>query len=58
MDKRTCTVCNIEKHKKTFYKKDLKCTACNIKSGVKRYYDNKDKISIQQKMFYEKREIN
>ena len=26
----------------------------NIKRGVKRYYDNKDKLSIQQKIYYEK----
>ena len=27
---------------------------CNIKRCVKRYYDNKDKVSIQQKIYYEK----
>ena len=54
MDNKTCTVCSIEKHINNFYKKYSECKACNIKRGVKRYYDNKDKISIQQKAYYEK----
>ena len=37
-----------------FTKKYSECKACNIKRGVKRYHDNKDKISIQQKIYYEK----
>ena len=53
MDNKTCTVCNIE-HINNFYKKHSECKDCNIKRGVKRYYDNKDKISIQQKIYYEK----
>ena len=58
MDNRNFTVCNIEKHINNFYKKSLECKDCNIKRGVKGYYDNKDKISIQQKEYYEKKEIN
>ena len=54
MDNKICTVCNIEKQINTFYKKYSECKACNIKRGVKRYLDNKDKISNQQKVFYEK----
>ena len=37
-----------------FYKKYSECRDCNIKRGVKRYFDNKDEISIQQKVYYEK----
>ena len=37
-----------------FYKKYSKCKDCNIKRGVRRYYDNKDKISIQQKICFKK----
>ena len=55
MDNKTCTVCNIEKHIKNFYKRYSECRNCNIKRGVKRYFDNKDKISIQQKIYYEKK---
>ena len=59
MDNKTCTVCNIEKHIKNFYKRYSECKECNIKGGVKRYYDKKkDKISIQQQLCYKKIEIN
>ena len=54
MDNKICTVCSIEKHINDFYKKYSECKACNIKSGVKRYHNNKDKISNQQKIYYEK----
>ena len=55
MENKICTVCNIEKQIDNFYKRYSECKNCNIKSGVKRYYDNKYKISIQQKNFYEKK---
>ena len=54
MDTKMCTICNIEKHINDFYKKYSECKACNIKRGVKRYHNNKDKISNQQKIYYEK----
>ena len=54
MDNKICTVCKIEKHINIFYKKYSECKDCNIKRSVKRYYNNKDKISIQQKVYYEK----
>ena len=54
MDNKICTQCNIEKDINNFYKKYSECKDCNIKRGVKRYYDNKDKISNQQKIYYEK----
>ena len=54
MESKICTQCNIEKHINNFYKKYSECKYCNIKRGVKRYYDNKDKISMQQKIYYEK----
>ena len=54
MDNKTCTVCKIEKHINNFYGKYSECKGCNIKRGVKRHYNNKDKISIQQKTYYEK----
>ena len=54
MENKTCTMCNIEKHINNFYKKYSECKECNIRRGVKRYFDNKDKISVQQKIYYEK----
>ena len=54
MENKICTVCKIEKHINNFYRKYSECKDCNIKRGVKRYYNNKDKILIQQKMYYEK----
>ena len=49
-----CTICNIEKYINTFYKKYTECRDCNRARGLKRYYENKDKISNQQKIYYEK----
>ena len=47
MDKKTCTVCNIEKRINNFYKRCSAYKDCNIKRGVKSYFDNKDKKLIQ-----------
>ena len=49
-----CTICNIEKDINNFYKKYLECKDCNRTRRLKRYYENKDKISNQQKIYYEK----
>ena len=54
MESENCTQCNFEKHINSFYKKYSECQDCNIKRGVKLYYDNKEKISIQQKKYYDK----
>ena len=56
MDNKTCTVCNTEKHINNFYKKYSESKDYNFKRGVNRYHDNKDKISVQQKIYYEKRD--
>ena len=54
MDNKTCTACKNEKHINNFYRKCSECKDCNIKRGVKRCYNNKDRISIQQRIYYEK----
>ena len=54
MDTKMCTICNIEKHTNHFYKQDTECIDCNRARGLKRYYESKDKISNQQKVYYEK----
>ena len=54
MKTRTCSKVNNEKHIKSFYKKYAECKDCNSKRGLKRFYDNKDKLSNQRKIYYEK----
>ena len=56
MDTKMCTICNIEKDTNNFYKKYSEYRDCNRTRGLKRYYENKDKISNQQKIYYEKKE--
>ena len=54
MDTKSCSMCNIDKHINNFYKKHSECKDCNRARGLERYYDNRDKISNQQKIYYEK----
>ena len=54
MDSKVCVVCNTEKSIDNFYNKYRECKQCNIKRSTRRYYDNKDKISNQHKIYYEK----
>ena len=54
MDTKMCTICNIEKDINIFYKKYSECRDCNRTRGLKRCYEIKDKISNQQKIYYEK----
>ena len=49
-----CTICNIKKNINDFYKKYTEFIDCHRARGLKRYYENKDKISKQQKIYYEK----
>ena len=54
METKVCVVCNIEKSIDNFYNKYRECKPCNIKRSTKRYFDNKEKISNQHKVYYEK----
>ena len=54
METKTCTICKIGKRINNFYKKYSECRDCNRARGLKRCYENKDKISNQQKFYYEK----
>ena len=54
MDSKVCVVCNIEKTIDKFYNKYRECKQCNIQRSMKRYYEKKDKLSNQQKLYYEK----
>ena len=54
MDSKVCVVCNIEKSIDNFYNKYRECKQRNNKRSTRRYYENKDKISMQQKIYFEK----
>ena len=54
MDSKVCVVCNIEKSIDNFYNKYRECKTCNIKRSMKRYNENKDKLSNQRKLYYER----
>ena len=55
MEGKTCSMCKNEKHNNNFYKKYSECRDCNSKSGLKRYHENKDKLSNQRKIYFEKK---
>ena len=54
MDSKVCVVCNTEKSIDNFYNKYTECKQCNIQASMKRYHENKDKLSDQRKIYYEK----
>ena len=54
MDSKVCVVCKIEKSIDKVYNKYRECKQCNIKRSTRRYHKNKDKISNQHKLYYEK----
>ena len=54
MDNKICTRCNIEKSIEDFHNKYTECKICNRNRSLKRYHENKDKISNQRKLYYEK----
>ena len=54
MDSNLCLGCNIEKSIDNFYNKYRECKPCNIKRSMKRYYENKDKLTNQQNLYYER----
>ena len=52
MDTKTCSMCNIGKHIKIFYRKYSECRDGNRVRVLKRYYENKDEMSVLQKNCY------
>ena len=54
MDSKVCVVCNIEKSIDNFYNKYRECKPCNIKRSTRRYFENKEKLSNQRKLYYER----
>ena len=54
MESKFCVICNNDKSIDNFYNNYRECKPCNIQRSMKRYYENKDKLSNQRKIFYEK----
>ena len=54
MDRKVCVFCDNEKNVDNFYNKFRECKQCNIQRSMKRYYENKEKLSNQRKLYYEK----
>ena len=55
MESKVCVICNIEKSIDNFYYKYRECKHCNMQRIMKRYSENKDKLSNQRKLYYEKK---
>ena len=55
MDSKVGVVCNVEKYIDNFYNKYRECKQCNIQRSMKRYYENKDELSNQRKVYFEKK---
>ena len=51
-------MCDIEEDVSNFYKRYSECKGCNRSRGLKRYYEEKHKVSMQQKIYYEKKRNN
>ena len=54
MESKICNRCDIEKSFEDFYNKYTECKVCNSNRNLKRFYENKDEISHQKKIYYEK----
>ena len=54
METKVCVVCKIERSIDNFYNKYRECKPCIIKRSTRRFFENKDIISNQHKIYYEK----
>ena len=54
MDRKICNHCDLEENIEDFYNKYTECKVCNSNGSLKRNYENKDKVSNQRKVYYEK----
>ena len=57
MESKVGVVYNTEKSIDNFYNKYRECKPCNIQRSMKRYFKNKDNLSNQRKLYYEKKEM-
>ena len=54
MESKDCVICNTERSIDNSCKKYRDCKPCNFERSTNCYYENKDKISNQRKIYYEK----
>ena len=54
MDSKFCVIWNTERSFDKFYNNYRECKQCNIQPIMKCYYENKDKLSIQRILNYER----
>ena len=54
MENKVCVDCNTEKSIDRFHKKYRECKQCKIEQILKRYCENKEKLTNQRKLYYEK----
>ena len=55
MESKLCSWFNIENKIKDIHNKNTEYKICNSDRSLKRYYENKDKISNQKNIYFEKR---
>ena len=58
MESKICSMCFTEKLIEDFYNSYTELINCNSIGNLKRHYENKDKISIERRIFYEKMKKN
>ena len=54
MESKVCVICETEKRIDKFCNKYRECKECKIQRTMKRCYENKDNLSNQRKIYYEK----
>ena len=54
MESKICVICDTEKSIDIIYKKYRDCKQGDIKKSLKRYYENRDQLSNQRKVYYER----
>ena len=55
MERKICTNCNLERNIEDFYNKYTERKICNSITNLGRFYENKDNISNQKKVYFEKK---
>ena len=54
METKVCVICKTERNIDNFYNKYRECKPYNILRNTGHHYENKDKITIQHKLYQEK----